>query len=56
MLYSRDGNEWTKIPSSLEVSGYHHNVVGGFMSLRLGLVAVGEGTVSFDDLRYTPSS
>jgi xylan 1,4-beta-xylosidase len=54
MYYSRDGSEWTKIRSSLEVSGLHHNVLGGFMSLRLGLAAVGEGRVVFDDFRYTP--
>lgn len=54
MYYSKDGTEWVKIENSLEVSGHHHNVLGGFLSLRLGLVAVGEGRVTFDNFRYTP--
>lgn len=54
MFYSGDGEGWTKIRNSLEVSGLHHNVLGGFMSLRLGLAAVGDGRVIFDRFRYTP--
>lgn len=54
MYYSNDGRAWTKIENSLEVSGYHHNVLSGFLSLRLGLVSVGEGKVTFDNFRYTP--
>jgi xylan 1,4-beta-xylosidase len=54
MYFSNDGEKWIKIENSLEVSGYHHNVLGGFMSLRLELVAIGEGKVKFRDFRYQP--
>ena len=52
MYYSLDGQQWTKIENSLEVSGMHHNVLSGFMSLRLGLCAIGEGSVRFEKFRY----
>lgn len=54
MFYSGDGAEWTKIRNSLEVSGLHHNALSGFLSLRLGLAAMGDGKVVFDNFRYTP--
>jgi len=52
MYYSLDGKNWIKLRSSLEVSAYHHNVLGGFMSLRIGLCAIGEGTVKFKNFSY----
>lgn len=52
MFYSIDGKTWTKIENSAEVSAFHHNVLSGFMSLRLGLSAVGEGTVTFKNFNY----
>lgn len=54
MYYSLDGNNWIKIENSADVSSMHHNVLSGFMSLRIGLCAYGEGTVSFKNFRYTP--
>mgnify|MGYP006278355965 CR=1 FL=1 len=54
MYYSLDGNQWIKIQNSLEVSAYHHNVLGGFLSLRIGLCAIGDGTVKFKNFKYTP--
>jgi len=53
MYYSTDGASWTKIENSIEVSGLHHNVLGGFLSLRLGLCAMGDGVVRFKNFRYT---
>jgi xylan 1,4-beta-xylosidase len=53
MYYSTDGTTWKKTENSLEVSGMHHNVLGGFISLRLGLVAVGNGVVTFKNFTYT---
>ena len=53
MYYSLDGATWKKIENSLDVSGYHHNVLSGFMSLRLGLCAMGEGSVRFRNFKYT---
>lgn len=52
--YSLDGKNWKKIESSLEVSSIHHNVLGGFLSLRIGLVAIGEGEVYFSNFKYQP--
>jgi beta-xylosidase len=52
MYYSKDGKTWNKIENSLEVSSLHHNVLGGFLSLRLGLCSIGDGKVSFRQFRY----
>lgn len=54
MYYSIDGKTWHKIANSVEVSGLHHNVLSGFLSLRIGLVSIGEGAVRFKDFRYEP--
>lgn len=54
MYYSTDGKNWLKIESSLEVSAYHHNVLGGFMSMRIGLCAIGKGKVIFKNFKYSP--
>lgn len=54
LYYSLDGQKWQKIENSLEVSGFNHNVLSGFLSLRLGLSAVGDGTITFKNFRYTP--
>ncbi|MDV6169479.1 family 43 glycosylhydrolase [Flavobacterium sp. DG1-102-2] len=54
MFFSPDGTKWSKIENSAEVSGFHHNVLSGFTSLRIGLSAVGEGSVTFKNFIYTP--
>jgi beta-xylosidase len=54
MYYSPDGIKWNKIENSVEVSSYNHNVLGGFVSLRLGLCSVGEGKIRFRNFKYTP--
>jgi len=54
MYYSIDGEKWNKIENSLEVSAYHHNVLGGFLSLRLGLCSIGDGKVKFKNFIYKP--
>jgi hypothetical protein len=36
----------------MEVSGYHHNVRGGFLMLRPGLYSAGEGEARFRDFRF----
>ena len=54
MFYSIDGKDWLKIENSAEVSSFNHNVLGGFMSLKLGLSAVGEGSVTFRNFVYSP--
>lgn len=52
MFYSVDGTKWNKIESSVEVSSLHHNVLGGFLSLRIGLCSMGEGKVRFENFSY----
>ncbi|PJJ09887.1 beta-xylosidase [Flavobacterium sp. 1] len=54
MFYSINGKDWLKIENSAEVSSFNHNVLGGFMSLKLGLSAVGEGSVTFKNFVYSP--
>jgi beta-xylosidase len=50
--HSADGKAWTKYWMQYEVSGYHHNVAGGFLSLRPALYAAGSGEVRFRDFKY----
>ena len=54
MYYSVDGNKWIKIENSAEVSGLHHNVLSGFLSLQIGLVSTGDGEVKFKNFVYNP--
>ena len=54
MYYSIDGVTWNKIENSVEVSGLNHNALGGFLSLRLGLCSMGDGTVRFKNFIYKP--
>lgn len=49
---SADGKTWKRGPRGYEVSGYHHNVRGGFMSLKPALYAAGAGEVRFRGFRY----
>lgn len=50
--HSPDGKAWTKHWMQFEVSGYHHNVAGGFLSLRPALLATGQGEVRFRNFKY----
>ena len=52
MYYSIDGEKWNKIENSVEVSSYNHNVLSGFLSLRLGLCSMGDGKVKFKNFIY----
>lgn len=52
VIYSTDGKNWNKIESSLEVSGFNHYALGGFLGLRIGLCSIGEGTVRFRNFKY----
>ncbi len=52
MYYSLDGNNWTKLANSFNVEAYHHNVLGEFLALRIGLVSIGKGTVTFKNFVY----
>lgn len=50
--YSHDGSEWTKFPHSFEASSFHHNALGGFLALRIGLDALGQGKATFKNFQY----
>ncbi|HXC55407.1 MAG TPA: family 43 glycosylhydrolase [Rhizomicrobium sp.] len=50
--HSVDGAAWTKFGVQMEVSGYHHNVAGDFLSLRPALYAAGSGEARFRNFRY----
>ena len=52
MYYSKNGTDWIKIENSFEASAYHHNVLSDFLSLRIGLVSIGEGKVLFKNFKY----
>jgi xylan 1,4-beta-xylosidase len=47
-----DDGPWVKQAWQREVSGYHQNVFGGFLALRLALFAVGRGEVRCRNFRY----
>ena len=49
---STDRAQWTQYSPVIEVSGYHHNVADGFISLRPAIYAAGQGEVRFRDFRY----
>jgi beta-xylosidase len=46
------GRTWLRFDRGMEVSGYHHNVRGGFLMLRPGLYAAGEGEARFRDFTF----
>ena len=47
-----DGKSWTRFDRGMEVSGYHHNVRGGFLMLRPGLYSARGGTAKFRDFTF----
>ena len=53
--YSSDGIEWVRIGHVIETSGFNHNVFEGFLSLRLGVYAAGDGKAVFRDFKYKGS-
>lgn len=50
--HSADGNNWKKFDVQMEVSGYHHNVAGDFLSLRPAIYAAGRGEVRIRGVTY----
>lgn len=51
--HSRDeGRTWTRLDTRMEVSGLHHNVFGGFLSLKIGIYSAGDGAVTLNDFAY----
>lgn len=51
--YSHDnGRTWVLHGLRMEVSGIHHNVFGGFLSLKVGIYSAGSGAVVLRDFTY----
>ena len=50
--FSANGENWERVERSIEASGFNHNVFGEFLSLRAGLIAFGEGDVTYDNFIY----
>lgn len=51
--YSHDeGKSWTQNGLRMEVSGLHHNVFGGFLSLKLGVYSAGAGAIRLSNFVY----
>ncbi len=46
------GRALRKLPESADVSGYHHENFGGYLSLRPGLFCTGEGSAVFRRFEY----
>jgi len=47
-----DGKTWVLHGLRMEVSGIHHNVFGGFLSLKVGIYSAGGGSVVLRDFKY----
>lgn len=52
IFHSADGQKWRRFPTGMEVSGYHHNVMYDYLSLRPALYAAGQGEVRFRNFKY----
>jgi beta-xylosidase len=52
--YRLPGQSWQKMREAAEVSGMHHNVLGGFLDLRPAVYACGTGKATFRNFRYWP--
>ena len=46
------GKTWVKFDREMEVSGYNHNLRGGFMMLRPGIYAAGTGEARFRNFTF----
>lgn len=46
------GKTWKRFDRGMEVSGYHHNVRGGFLMLKPGIYAAGKGSARFRNFKY----
>jgi xylan 1,4-beta-xylosidase len=52
--FRRPNQEWQQVRESAEISGMHHNVLGGFLDVRPALSAWGSGNAIFRSFRYWP--
>lgn len=47
-----DGKTWVQNGLRMEVSGIHHNVFGGFLSLKIGIYSANRGSIVIRDFKY----
>ncbi len=52
VYYSRDGKNWTMYPQGFEVSGYHTNMLSGFLTLKPAVFCKGNGRVYIDNFKF----
>ena len=52
--YRLPGKPWVRTEDSVEISGMHHNVLGGFLDVRPAIYASGSGKATFRGFRYWP--
>jgi xylan 1,4-beta-xylosidase len=50
--YLDPDGKWIKLEQSEDISGFQHNIYGGFVSVRPGIFVMGEGKASFNYFRY----
>lgn len=48
------GKPWQRTQESAEISGMHHNVLGGFLDVRPTIYACGSGKATLRNFRYWP--
>jgi xylan 1,4-beta-xylosidase len=49
------GKPWQRTQESAEISGMHHNVLGGFLDVRPAIYACGSGKAILRNFRYWPT-
>lgn len=49
---SKDGKEWSQMQWGLDVSGYNHNTLSGFLSILPGIYCYGKGNVNVSHFHY----
>jgi xylan 1,4-beta-xylosidase len=52
--YRLPNGPWRRTEESAEISGMHHNVLGGFLDVRPALSSWGAGNAKFRNFRYWP--
>jgi xylan 1,4-beta-xylosidase len=50
--YAADDGPWVQHPWQMETSGMHHNVFGGFLSLKIAIHCAGAGQARLRDFAY----
>ncbi len=48
------GKPWQRTRESAEISGMHHNVIGGFLDVRPAIYSCGAGKATLRNFRYWP--